>query len=210
MKLAMVRLQLRCPSPPRYAQRSGAVVLDILDIELSTGESADKPGPRFVDFDNDSESPKGNTLASTSFGALSLSLALAHTTRARTLIYATGLPSANGATPRCRVVVMKPEPVNSHTPPLSLILEIPSVRAVVPKDLLDGVQYWADDLSQLLEGMNKIPEEDSDTDKASIIGSRFFAKSRSGSTTGSGLTVGRKQPTEQSETVVKVIILEGW
>ncbi|KDQ33527.1 hypothetical protein PLEOSDRAFT_22057 [Pleurotus ostreatus PC15] len=208
VKLAMVRLQLRCPSPIRYAQRSGAVVFDILDIELSTGESATKPTPKFVDFDNDSGSPRGNILASASFEAISLSLALAHTTRARSLIYATGLSSTNGATPRCRVVVMKLEPVNSHTPPLSLILEIASVRAVVPKDLLDGVQYWADDLSQLLEGLSKVPEEDSDTDKASMIGSRFFAKSRSGSTTGSGLTIGRKPPTEQSETVVKVIILE--
>ncbi|KAL4267314.1 Autophagy-related protein 2 [Pleurotus pulmonarius] len=208
VKLAMVRLQLRCPSPSRYTQRSGAVILDIFNIELSTGESANKPAPKFVDFDNGSGLPSGNTLASVSFEALSLSLALAQTTRARGLIYATGQSSANSATPPCRVVVMKPEPVNSHTPPLSLILEIASVRAVVPKDLLDGVQYWADDLSQLLEGLNKIPEEDSDTDRASMIGSRFFAKSRSGSTTGSGLTVGRKQPTEQSETVVKVMISE--
>jgi autophagy-related protein 2 len=92
-------------------------------------------------------------------------------------------------------------------PTLALSVDVPSVHAIMSKPVLDGLQYWGDDVTQLLE---RTYGSDTDTGKAesrdtSLIGSRFFAKSRSGS--GSGISANSGEASH--ETVVKIAVCEG-
>jgi autophagy-related protein 2 len=91
---------------------------------------------------------------------------------------------------------------------MSLIVQIPSVHMHISKPLLDGLQYLADDISQLIErSFGSEDGSEKESRDSSLIGSRFFAKSRSGSGTISGISTGRASA--KSESVVKIEITEG-
>jgi autophagy-related protein 2 len=84
------------------------------------------------------------------------------------------------------------------------------------KSLLDGLQLWADDVSQLMERtFGSIC--DTDTERAesrnpSLIGSRFFAKSRRyGSKSSEASSTGFNEACAEapSETVIKFAFSEG-
>ncbi|KAI0636957.1 hypothetical protein C8Q77DRAFT_1095313 [Trametes polyzona] len=98
-------------------------------------------------------------------------------------------------------------------------LDIPSIHIELSKPLLDGLQLWADDLTQLMEAaFAERSGSETDTQKAgsgesSLIGSRYFARTdTSGSAPDSGVTSlantikVRQEP--RSETAVKVMITE--
>ncbi|TCD64536.1 autophagy- protein 2 [Steccherinum ochraceum] len=122
-----------------------------------------------------------------------------------------------------RIVASKSDPTPRRMPTSSsfvttaVALEIPSVFVHVSKPQLDGLQLWADDLTQALErGFSDAPVYDDGDDDAterrsskdpSLIGSRFFAKmqkSRAGPDGSS--TVSAEAAGETSETIVKVSI----
>jgi autophagy-related protein 2 len=96
-------------------------------------------------------------------------------------------------------------------------IDIPSVYADVSKPLLDGLQLWADDVSQLVERIFGVAGETTDTERAesrtpSLIGSRFFAKSRRyGSKSSVESSAGLSGPPADmpSESVVKIAVSEG-
>jgi autophagy-related protein 2 len=96
-------------------------------------------------------------------------------------------------------------------------IDLPSLHADLSKSLLDGVQLWADDVSQLMERTFGGVGEDADTERAesrdpSLIGSRFFVKPRrhgskssdEGSTSFNGAHVEAPK-----ETVIKIALSEG-
>ena len=95
-----------------------------------------------------------------------------------------------------------------------LTLDIPSVHVHLGKRELDGLQLWADDISQLVErAMNPNgPTLSKEKEDPNLIGSRFFNKTRrsQGSGTDSAAsTITAPKTTTNSETNVKVTVTEG-
>lgn len=119
------------------------------------------------------------------------------------------LPSQNSSPLQPRIYVIKPSPNPARAAPtFALSVDIPAVHVDISKPEFDALQYWVDDLSQLLERLSGASNNNSysfagDSRDTSLIGSRFFAKSRSGSGNLSTST------TESSESVIKVAITEG-
>ncbi|TFY83716.1 hypothetical protein EWM64_g299 [Hericium alpestre] len=92
-------------------------------------------------------------------------------------------------------------------------VDIPFVQVSLTKSTFDGLQFWADDVSQLVERLlAPINDETEGTSSQSpsLIGSKYFAKgSRTGSKDNSmSGTIGGTERTAAAETIVKVIIAE--
>lgn len=201
----MLRLELRCPCSHHKAPRSGSLVLDVHDLLISP--TPPTPGVRF------SESPPIG-----SWAALVVAYSLVGQSKASVLcvVGPTGKASHNdinsvddrpslgmsSVTNMSGTVVRKT---------LALTVELPSLQTILEKDTLDGLQYWADDASQLLEstsaGSDTATEKGGSAD-ASMIGSNYFARSRADSSSASTVT-GVPSSTSRSETIVKIAISEG-
>jgi autophagy-related protein 2 len=90
-------------------------------------------------------------------------------------------------------------------------VDIPSAHVVLPKFVLDDLQYWADDATQFMESVfGKAPAEAERVDSrdTSIIGSRYFAMSKRSDSDGASTVDGRRGSLS-NETVVKISISEG-
>ncbi|PIL24008.1 hypothetical protein GSI_13759 [Ganoderma sinense ZZ0214-1] len=100
----------------------------------------------------------------------------------------------------------------------AISVDLPSIHVELSKPLVDGLQLWADDLTQLVEvafteqpGSNEGMQRGSG--HSSLIGSRYFANA---STAGSGTESGgaslantiTARPEQRSETAVKIAITE--
>ncbi|THH26562.1 hypothetical protein EUX98_g7623 [Antrodiella citrinella] len=118
-----------------------------------------------------------------------------------------------------RITVSKSDPMPKRTPTSSnfvttaVAIELPSVFLHLSKPQLDGLQLWADDLSQLVErAFSPLYDDDDATERRSskdpsLIGSRFFTKSqrsRIGAVASS--TVSTDPSGTTSETIVKVSV----
>ena len=94
---------------------------------------------------------------------------------------------------------------------LVITTDIPSVYVNLNKPLLDGLQYWVDDISQLAERIFGDKPKDSGSERglsrnSSLLGSHYFAPSSGGSESG----FSPKPPGEgTSEIVVKLSVSEG-
>lgn len=101
------------------------------------------------------------------------------------------------------IQVMKPNPPLSEKSPIrALSADIPAIHVDLSKTHIDGLQYFADDITQFFERMSGLVATHLNvSQEPSMIGSRFFAKSRGGSLNSSIV--------ETSETVVKLDITEG-
>lgn len=121
--------------------------------------------------------------------------------------------------PQPRAVVSKSTPRQSTSSPslstTAVAIDIPSVHVILSKPELDGLQLWADDLSQLMERLlnpkARTADSDAKTDP-SLIGSRFFNKARRSQDSGTNSaasTVSAPKTDAQSETIVKVTVSEG-
>ena len=90
-------------------------------------------------------------------------------------------------------------------------LDVQAVYVNLDKPLLDGLQYWVDDVSQLAERLSGDKLRDSTSERglsrnSSLLGSHFFAQSSGGSEAEfSSKPVGEGA----SETVVKILVSEG-
>ena len=230
VNLTMLRIQLRCPPPQRRMPRSGAVILDLHGIELST-TTDQKVTARFDVPPAVSQQQKDTLLAiccrrivvaSTVFGD-----PIAH------VIMSLGslsfkddigdLQPAMSVPPlplRIAVGQSQSTPTSafglSRTTTIAMTVGVPSVHVAISKALLDGIQLWADDVSQLVERTFGTSVGDTDTEKAesrnpSLIGSRFFAKSRryGRSSEESSIVSSETRTQTTSETVIKVTVTEG-
>lgn len=219
IKTEMIRAQVRCPPPPGRSARSGALVLDIHDVEVSTGP-AERKNTRFAPHDTVplTSTVEAETLLSVGCKRIVAACSFVEESKATALLSVGSLASGNTEDAELplllpRITLSKSTPSRSSASTTALVVQIPSVHAHVSKPLLDGLQYLTDDVAQLLErvtgSQNGSDPEKADSLDSSLIGSRFFAKSRSGSTS-SGLTAGRNTGNaSKSESVIKVEITEG-
>ena len=104
-----------------------------------------------------------------------------------------------------------PKPRQQKPGTLVVSMDIPSVHANLSKPLLDGLQYWVDDVSQFMERIFGEKPKDSGSERglsrnSSLLGSHYFATSSGGSEA----EFSPKQLGEgASETVVKLSVSEG-
>ena len=97
-------------------------------------------------------------------------------------------------------------PSTSSPSIVAFSLDLPSLFVDISKSQLDALQYWADNTTQLIDSALNTSSSSAkmSTEETGLIGSRFFAKSRSGSTSGLSSAVGEAR----AETVVKLTITE--
>lgn len=94
---------------------------------------------------------------------------------------------------------------------LVITTDTPSVYVNLNKPLLDGLQYWVDDISQLMERTFGEKSKDCASERglsrnSSLLGSHYFAQSSGGSES----EFSPKPAGESvSETVVKLSVTEG-
>ncbi|KAF8910987.1 hypothetical protein CPB84DRAFT_1821154 [Gymnopilus junonius] len=213
-----------CPPPPsEIKDRSGILVFDLHGITLSSGKNP----PKVTSFSNGSDSPsrsldlsQRSIILSAEFNRAVIACSMVGVTTAN--IFASVGPlqmeepiesitqeflnsnSLYSLPPRIQIV--RPNARSSKAPLFALSVDIPAIDIHISKSEFDALQYLADDVSQLLERLsnlsnNAVQREFTNSRDASIIGSRFFVKSRSGS--GSALSGGSD---ERAETVVKLTV----
>jgi len=100
--------------------------------------------------------------------------------------------------------------IRSHTSSSSITalnIEAPSVHVVVSKESLDGLQYLIDDVTQCLEifSQHTTKAGSIENSSTSLIGSRFFSKSRSSSGSASVISA----CDEIKGNVLRIIVSEG-
>lgn len=206
VEVPLIRLQVRCPLPTGISPRSGSLILDLHDIRVANGLSRKPPSTRFADAT--SLATDGDVLAALKIGRIVISSSTMTIGKAAALLSIGPLTSSDDHEEAS--ISLLPYAVvtkSSRTSTLALTISIPSVCVNMSKPALDGLQYWADDVTQLLEGAFGTAPSGGDSDKSSIIGSRFFTQSRSGS--GSETTTRASKP-KQSETAVKITISEAF
>ncbi len=206
-------MELRVP-PPHNISRSGALIIDLHDIELRNGPKKVENHPRFLSPVSEPPVPdSGKTILSIECERILISHSLVGSSLATALL-SLGLLHDNDRLGlqtdhlplRPRASIIKPQ--TSSSAATALDIQLPSARVVISKELLDGLQYFIDDASQLLEGFSQRiadVEEGREGGDASLIGSHFFSKSRSNS----GSALMNSDAPKHSETVVKVVISEG-
>jgi autophagy-related protein 2 len=240
----MVRIQIRCPSPPSFLQRSGAAILDVHHLKLtscsSLGPGEPEMNPRRVGLEVESicrdSSSRNNHLLTAEWQTLLLACSPAGAETARGLCSIgplspttdSGVPDfrdhirfQGDAAPTRRFSFIK----LSQNPPFSssgqnsrrsaaLIAEIdiPSIVLNLSKPLFDNLQFWIDDVTQLLE---RITTPSSDTAQEnlsrnpSLVGSRFFSASKQGSVEIAMNDTPPDNVRSSTEGIIKVTISEG-
>lgn len=233
--LEMIRLQARCPPPRLRPPRSGAFIVDLHGIRLHSGSVPErKPAARFSNPSVLSSPPhpqelSGRTpLLTADCQRLVIAVSLVREEHASTIVSlgplsneiadtarfdAGASPGMVHATPLpIRISVGRSE-APSAISTVAVTADVPSVHVNLSKSLLDGLQLWADDVSQLVEATFGGSSGDTDTERAdsrnpSLIGSRFFAKSK-GHGSKSSVESSSLNPETRSETVVKTMLSEG-
>lgn len=233
-KVPAVRVEVRAAPRASRQSRSGAVVVDIRNLNISNGvhPSTSTRGPRFADSDDNlhadrhTEGTSGGVLASVCWDRLLLAYSLVGESRAQALISVGPLPTSNnpdaplsGSPPtrlhsrpisRPSITVSQGASLTGQGNLTSLVLavDIPSVFVKPSKGIVDGLQLWADDISRLAE--SAFGSQPSSTDSSrdpSLIGSRFFSKSRH-STSDSVSIVSAQRGNATKETIIKATLGE--
>ncbi|KAJ7097870.1 hypothetical protein B0H15DRAFT_823078 [Mycena belliarum] len=221
IKSSMIRVQIRCPPPPGRAARSGALVLDVHDVNVCNGIPERKAAARFASRSAapSTDIPEGDALLFMECRRILVACSSVGESKASALLSVGPLVSASAGDTEFssllpRITSSKSTPSRRSTSrrspgsiTVALVVQIPSVHMHISKPVLDSLQYLADDTVQLIErvfGDNGKDTAGIESQDSSLIGSRFFAKSRSGS--GSGLSSSHDSPKSQS--IVKVEITE--
>lgn len=212
-----LRCEVRAP-PSRGAPRSGALVVDICNIELKNGPNQDSHHRRFTEriFETPTHE-KAENWDQLIFSAQCDRILISHSLIGKSL--AKGLLSLGPLNNRDEVELLIDHPtplppqisvIRSHASSGSITalnIEVPSVHLVVSKESLDGLQYLIDDASQCLEKFSQRTTKagTAKNDSTSLIGSRFFSKPRSSSGSASAISTSD----DSKETVLKVVVSEG-
>ncbi|KAF8163360.1 hypothetical protein B0H34DRAFT_764867 [Crassisporium funariophilum] len=217
----IIRFSVRCPPPPNKANRSGALVVDLHGIRLSTGTQTMKPPARFAMSDSPLTQTMGlsdeTILMKVQFRRAVIACSLVGANTASAFVSIGPLMAKDESSPNPgehssplepRISVIKPNYTNADaTSVLALSVDVPSVHGEITKSTFDALQYWADDVAQLFErAFGQVnyerDAEVGDSRNPSLIGSRFFAKSRSGS------ALSARPSDTGAERVVKLTITE--
>jgi autophagy-related protein 2 len=161
----MVRLQIQCPPPLGYLARSGALVIDLCEIRMVAGSMLPtrEQRTRFAEVN-----PPENTALPDDFDETSLMevefkrlLVACSPIRQRTAtsIISLGPLHSGGQDIHESLPALQPHlsitKLTSRSKESSLVtmlsFNIPFVQVDMFKHVLDGLQFWADDVSQLIE-----------------------------------------------------------
>ncbi|KIJ69300.1 hypothetical protein HYDPIDRAFT_145192 [Hydnomerulius pinastri MD-312] len=236
LSCSMIRVEVRCIPPLHRPPRSGCLLLDIRGLTITNNPAPAKPSLRFSEGIKSppqrSSDKAPNGILSAQLQEILVSYSLAGENQARAFLMLGCLPMNEGepnasallatepsldTLPLC-LLLGKSNLANVQGNPsnrLSLTVDIPLVNLILEKSVFDGLQYWADDAAQLIE--RSLAARDNATKtlpsrNPSLIGSRFFTKTRrSGTRSSDESTI--ETPTPQakassSETVVKLSITE--
>ncbi|KAH7922102.1 putative peripheral membrane protein [Leucogyrophana mollusca] len=202
--LPMIRVEVRCPPPPLRSPRSGSLILDLQNIRVSNKSfERAKPALKFSDASSTPAHSRGSSTRSELLAAQCQRVVMAYSsagsTKATVFLTLGSLPAvegmASGGGYPGKSTLLSVEPPQSSLPLRILLaqssqdaagnsratgttvtVDVPLVNAILSKDIFDGLQQWADDVSQIMErSLNKFGE--TDTEKAlsrdpSLIGSR--------------------------------------
>jgi autophagy-related protein 2 len=95
---------------------------------------------------------------------------------------------------------------NAKSTSNAILVRVPCVQATVSKAVLDGLQIWADDATQLIESC--LAKQDlSATGTGSVSASTVSSESSSTQRSGASSAARREQPSD--ETIVKAIVQSG-
>jgi autophagy-related protein 2 len=240
INFAMVRVQIRCPSPPSLLQRSGASILDIHSLRLTSrsplGAGVKYPNRFGVKTDLESTSggsnSRNNHVLTAEWRTLLLACSSAGAETARGFCSIGPLSSAadnevqvstshdhthfqENALPF--VKLSQNSPVSSgrnsgRSAAVIVEIEIPTIILNLSKPNFDSLQFWIDDVSQLLEPTTAASGEASQENSSrnpSLVGSRFFSASKQGSVeiAADEPPTGHIKPS--IENIVKLTISEG-
>lgn len=161
----MIRLQIRCPPPPECLPRSGALLIDFYEIKITAGATpqVQEQGIRFSEarpletpalLKNSDETPLMNMEFKGLFVAcapirqrIATSVLSLRSLYSDSLDFREALPALQ---PRLAITkLMSHSKDNVSVTVLSF--NIPFVQLDISKDVLDGLQFWTDDVTQLLE-----------------------------------------------------------
>ena len=239
VSFVMIRVQIRCPSPPSLLQRSGAVILDIHALTLTSrsplgvGDMYPGIGTKTESTHQDS-SPRDNHLLTAEWRTLLLacSSAMAETARGFCSVGPL-LPDADTEVPashdhirfrgdapltrRFSFVKLSqnlppPSGQNSRRSAVVTEIDIPSIVLNISKPLFDGLQFWVDDVSQLLERTTTTSNDaaqENTSRNPSLLGSRFFSNSKHSSVEIPVGEIPSDNIKSSTESIVKVTISEG-
>ena len=231
----MIRIQLRCPSPSPLLQRSGAIILDIHGLKLTTGTRGvhDHQFGTKIQPTHRTPGSSDNHVVTAEWRALLLSCSSAGAAIARCFCSIGPLSSGandgvppsldhirflDDAPPERRFAVIKfsqnspsSQRQNSNRPPTFVIeVDIPSMCLSLSKSLFDSLQFWVDDvtrLSERTETQSGNEGHEGSSRNPSLVGSRFFSSSKQGSVDVS--TIDEITPKPLTESIVKVTLSEG-
>lgn len=240
INFAMVRVQIRCPSPPPRFQRSGAAILDIHALRLTSQppSGAGVKYPHQFGVKTDSEPTYGdsnsrnNHVLTAEWRTLLLACSSAGAETAKGFCSIGPLSSATDnevqvptshdhtrfqadALPFVKLSQILPAPSgrnSGHSAAVIVEIDIPSILLNLSKPIFDSLQFWIDDLSQVLERTTATSGEASQENSSrnpSLVGSRFFSASKQSSVeiTADELSTGHVK--SSTENIVKVTISEG-
>lgn len=229
----MVRIQLRCPSPSPYLQRSGAMILDVHGLKLTTGTGGvqDNQFDREIQPTYHAPGSSDNHMVIAEWRALLLSCCSAGTTIAQCFCSIGPLSSVvndeaqpaldhirflDDAPPQRRFAVVKfsrnsPSSQGQNTnrlPTFVIEADIPSMCMNLSKPLFDSLQFWIDDVTRLLENQSTDEVHEGPSRNPSLVGSRFFSSSKQGSVEVSIDESSTNYTGSLTESIVKVTISE--
>jgi autophagy-related protein 2 len=237
----MVRVQIRCPSPPSLLQRSGAAILDVHHLKLTSCPSlgTGEIYPRGVDSKAEStsrdSSSRNNHLLVAEWRTLLLACSPAGAETARgfcsigplSLATDSEVPAVHDhirfrgdASPirRFSFVKLSQNPPSSsgqrsgRSAALIAEIDIPSIVLTLSKPLFDSLQFWIDDVTQLLErtvASSSNTTQDNPSRNPSLVGSRFFSGSKQSSVEIAVDETSPENVRSSTESVIKVTISEG-
>ncbi len=236
----MIRVQIRCPSPPSLLQRSGAAILDIHGLTLTSrlplgvGDMYPPGIGTKTESTHPDSSSRDNHLLTAEWQTLLLACSSAGAETAGGFCSVGPLlPDADAEVPashdhirfQCDASLTRrssfvklsqnpPSPSRQNGRRSAAVvteIDIPSIVLNISKPLFDGLQFWADDVSQLLERQTATDDaaQENMSRNPSLLGSRFFSNSKHGSVE---IPVGETSSDNiksSTESIVKVTISEG-
>lgn len=232
----MVRVQIRCPSSPSLLQRSGAAILDVHALRFTSrsplGAGGNYPhrfGTKTESTYDDSNSRDNHSLTA-EWRTLLLACSSAGVETATCFCSIGPLSLAadsedptvhdhtrfqEGPLPSIKLSQIPPVSTrrNSGRPAAVVVeIDIPSILLNLSKPIFDSLQFWIDDVSQLLERTTAASGEatqENSSRNPSLVGSRFFTPSKQ-----SSVEIAVDEPSaghikSSTESIVKVTISEG-
>ncbi|KAJ2913449.1 hypothetical protein MD484_g6960, partial [Candolleomyces efflorescens] len=200
LKLAMIRVSVLAPSPPGQQARSGPLIVDLHGIDIyNKGIRQPQDQVRFDPAVSHHQQPQasGKVVAQVQCRRIVLGCSTPMGESSMAILSIGSLTDGGvqqGPSLLPVISVLLPDADDNHLedPKITVNIDIPSIYASVSKDQWDSLQYWIDDLSQAVERFGTASKELSDSrdsKNASMIGSRYFARSQRSSTYDSNKTL---------------------